>query len=68
MATVTIPKQITKGEELVVLTRKEYEKFLDATVREKEVSAADMLRWSREAKQLKKQGKLPVLRSLKDLR
>jgi len=68
MVTITIPKQMTKGEELVVLTRKEYEKFLDAAVREKGVSAVDVLRWSREARQLKKQGKLPVLRSLKDLR
>ncbi|MBI2888336.1 MAG: hypothetical protein HYY10_00240 [Candidatus Liptonbacteria bacterium] len=68
MATVTISKKITKGEELVVLTRKEYEKFLDAAAREKEVSAADVLRWSREAKRLKRKGTLPLLRSLKDLR
>ncbi|MDO8504006.1 MAG: hypothetical protein Q7S60_04975 [bacterium] len=27
MATITIPKKITKGEELVVIPRKEYEKF-----------------------------------------
>jgi len=28
MSTVTIPKKITKGEELVVIPRKEYERFL----------------------------------------
>jgi len=28
MATITIPKKITKGEELVVISRKEYEEFL----------------------------------------
>jgi len=28
MATLTIPKKITKGEELVVIPRKEYEKLL----------------------------------------
>jgi len=68
MATVTISKRITKGEELVVITRKEYEKFLDAAVRGEMVNAADVLRWSREAKQLKRKGALPLLRSLKDLR
>lgn len=28
MSTITIPKKITKGEELVVIPRKEYERFL----------------------------------------
>ena len=28
MATITIPKKITKGEELVVISKKEYEEFL----------------------------------------
>jgi hypothetical protein len=28
MATITIPKKITKGEELVVIPRKDYEEFL----------------------------------------
>jgi hypothetical protein len=27
MATITIPKKITKGEELVIIPRKEYEEF-----------------------------------------
>ena len=31
MSTVTIPKKITGGEELVVISRKEYEKFLRVT-------------------------------------
>jgi len=29
-ATVTIPKKIRKGEELVIITRREYEKLLDS--------------------------------------
>lgn len=29
MATVTIPKKITKGEELVIIPRKDYEKLLE---------------------------------------
>lgn len=28
MTTVTIPKKVTKGEELVVIPRKDYEEFL----------------------------------------
>ncbi|MBU2545238.1 hypothetical protein KKC65_02190 [Patescibacteria group bacterium] len=28
MSTVTIPKKITKGEELIILPRREYEKLL----------------------------------------
>jgi len=28
MATITIPKKLTKGEELVVIPRKDYEEFL----------------------------------------
>ena len=29
MATITIPRKITKGEKLVVIPRKEYEKLLE---------------------------------------
>jgi len=29
MVTITIPKKITKGEELVVIPRKDYEKLLE---------------------------------------
>ena len=28
MATITIPKKLTKGEELVIIPRKQYEEFL----------------------------------------
>lgn len=28
MTTITIPKKITKGEELIIIPRKEYERFL----------------------------------------
>lgn len=30
MQTMTIPKKITRGEELIVITRKEYEGFLNS--------------------------------------
>ncbi len=67
MATVTIPKKFTKGEALVILPLKEYEKFLELAKNKVSVSEADILRWSREAKKLKKAGKLATLHSLKDL-
>ena len=69
MAT-TISKKVTKGEELVVISRREYEKFLSLALAEEGVAVteADVLRWSREAKQLRRAGKLPILRSLRDLR
>ncbi|PIZ44864.1 hypothetical protein COY31_01680 [Candidatus Wolfebacteria bacterium CG_4_10_14_0_2_um_filter_39_18] len=28
MATITIPKKLTKGEELIIISRKEYEDYL----------------------------------------
>jgi len=70
MATTTIPKKVTKGEELIVIPRREYEKFLSFALAEGSVAVteADVLRWSREAKRLRRAGKLPILRSLRDLR
>ena len=59
----TIPRTITGREELVVLPRRILERLLSNKVKEGEI-----LRWSREAKKLKKAGKLPILRSLGDLR
>jgi len=37
MSTVTIPKKITKGEELIILPRKEYEELLKFPSEKKEV-------------------------------
>lgn len=59
----TIPKSVTGREELVVLPRSELERLLKGMV-----TQGMILRWSREAKRLKKAGKLPFLRSLKELR
>lgn len=70
MATVTIPRTITKETDFVIIPRKEYERFLhmekDGT--KDAVTEKDVLRWSREAQKLHKAGKLRVLSSLKDLR
>lgn len=56
-----------KNDDLVVLPRKEYEHLV---ARDKEVTSREkkVLQLSREVKQLKKNGKLPMLSSLKDLR
>ncbi len=63
---VTIPKSIAKMGELVVLPRKEFEKLLEGRI--EELEEQELLRLSREAKNLKKEGRLSVLRSLRDLR
>lgn len=69
MTTITIPKKITKGEELIIIPRKEYEKYLELKGKKGEqITEEDVLRWSREAKKLKKTGKLSVLHSLKGFR
>lgn len=64
MATITIPKKITPDEELVAIPKKEYELFLSLRTGKEMVTAEDVLRWSREAKELKKKGKLPLFRDL----
>jgi hypothetical protein len=37
MVTITIPKKVTRGEELIVVPRKEYEKLLKITKKGKKV-------------------------------
>jgi len=60
---VTIPKTVTGREELVVLPRSLLERLIS-----RQVTATDVLKRSREAKKLKRGGRLPVLRSLRALR
>lgn len=60
---MTIPRTVTGREELVVLPRRVLERLLSNKIREGEI-----LRWSQEAKKLKRAGKLPLLHSLVDLR
>lgn len=67
MSTIAIPKTITKGEELVIIPRREYDRFLAIISGNEEIKGDDVLRWSREAKRLKRAGKLPLLNSLKNL-
>lgn len=66
---ITIPKRLTGREELVVLSRKEYERLLEVKKengkvdKREAVTEENVLRWSREAKKLKKAGKLPLFES-----
>lgn len=61
---ITIPREITGDEELVVLPRRDFDKIL----KERTLTEDDILYWSKEAKKLKERGKLPILESLKTLR
>lgn len=54
---ITIPKKLAKEGELVIIPKKEYDKLL----KKQKVTAEDVLRWTREAKSLKRIGKLPEL-------
>ena len=71
MTTITIPKKISGKDNLIEIPRKEYELLLDTLKilkERKQSTEKDILYWSKEAKRLKKEGKLSVLRSLKDFR
>ena len=65
MFTITIPKNAMRGKELVAIPRKQLEALIERAGNE--VGEKDILRWSREARALKRSGKLPVLRSLRSL-
>lgn len=69
MIIITIPKKISKGEELIAIPKKEYERLsrLDGK-KEEEITEENILRWSKEALKLKRAGKLPLLKSLKEFR
>lgn len=71
MATITIPRKISeKDNDLIAIPRREYEILKGAfeALKERQITEKDILRWSKEAKELKKEGKLSVLFSLKDFR
>ncbi|HEY5382966.1 MAG TPA: hypothetical protein VIJ88_00175 [Candidatus Paceibacterota bacterium] len=64
MATITIPKKLGGGDDLVIIPKKE----LDALIERAgdEVTPEIILGWSREVKKLHHAGKLPKL-NLHDL-
>ena len=63
--TITIPKSTRYQEEFVAIPKRELADLLERA--SLGVSEKDILRWSREARALKRAGKLPVLRSLRSL-
>lgn len=72
MERVIIPKNLAK-DDLVVIARSEYERLLGLQklvlpADGETVSEDDVLRWSKEARQAKQSGALPILNSLRDLR
>jgi len=56
---ITIPKELAKEGELIIIPRKKYERLLEG----QKVTEKDVLRWTKEARLLKKAGKLPKLKS-----
>jgi len=66
MATITIPKKLAGRDDLVVIPKKEFDDLI-ARAEKNAVGEQDVIRWSREAKQLHRAGKLPELTSLRRL-
>ncbi len=65
MVTITIPKKLSKLGELVLISKRELEALI-ARVSEV-VEEKDVLRWSREARAMKRAGKLPLLGNMATL-
>lgn len=59
MTTITIPKKLTDEGDLVVIPKKELDELIERAG--EPVSEQDVLRWSREAKKLRRAGKLQKL-------
>ena len=59
---ITIPKELAKEGELILIPRKKYRELLEG----QKITEEDILRWTKEAKILKKMGQLPKLRTWKD--
>ncbi|MBI4114527.1 MAG: hypothetical protein HY445_01640 [Candidatus Niyogibacteria bacterium] len=55
---VTIPRELSREKELVIIPRRMYESLLE----NQKVTEQDVLRWTREAKDLKSRGVLPKLK------
>ncbi len=71
MNVLTIPRTLAKNDDLVVVPRKQYELVLrmarGSKMMDKKLES-ELASLSREAHLLKRKGKLPLLKSLKDLR
>jgi len=65
MVTITIPKKLSKVGELVLISKKELEALIARAC--EAVGEKDVLKWSREARAMKRNGKLPILGKLASL-
>jgi len=61
---ITIPRDLLKERELILISREEYERLIET----QKVAEEDVLRWTREAKILKRSGRLPKLKSWTDFK
>ena len=65
MIGITIPKKLSRIGDLVLIPKKDLEALIE---RAKDiVGEKDILRWSREARALKRAGSLPILRNLRTI-
>ena len=59
MAMITIPKKLAGNDDLVVIPKKEFDELIARAGNS--VSEENVLKWSREAKKLRRAGKLARL-------
>ena len=62
MVTITIPKKLSRLGDLVLISKKELEALILRA--NQTVGETDILKWSREARAMKRAGKLPILGNL----
>jgi hypothetical protein len=56
------------GQNVKIEEEQDIDEVIDVSKKKKKINVKDVLFWSKEAKKLKKEKKLPLLRSLRDLR
>lgn len=59
MQTITIPKKLAGRDDLIVIPKKELDELIERAG--EPVTEKDVLRWSREAKKLRRAGRLTKL-------
>ncbi len=65
--TITISRRAREEDDLIAVPRRELNALIERADMSVGVSEKDILRWSREARALKRAGKLSMLRSLRPL-
>jgi hypothetical protein len=65
MISITIPKKLSRIGDLVLIPKKDLEALIDRA--RNAVGEKDILRWSREARAIKRAGNLSILRNLRTI-